>query len=93
MLLLLRPGKDLYQLHCSCNISGRNFQAFNWNPWDGDIGMILVVSVAFWFLAGAHTQGVIRKGLEFVLQLCVEDDERAGTVLAVSNKGVIIQRI
>ncbi|PPQ78808.1 hypothetical protein CVT25_010677 [Psilocybe cyanescens] len=25
-------------------------------------------------------------GLEFVLQLCVEDDERAGTVLAVSNK-------
>ncbi|KAF8972583.1 muts domain V-domain-containing protein [Flammula alnicola] len=25
-------------------------------------------------------------GLEFVLQLCVEDDERAGTVLSVSNK-------
>ncbi|KIM39112.1 hypothetical protein M413DRAFT_419584 [Hebeloma cylindrosporum] len=25
-------------------------------------------------------------GLEFVLQLCVDDDERAGTVLAVSNK-------
>jgi DNA mismatch repair protein MSH4 len=25
-------------------------------------------------------------GLEFVLQLCVEDDERAGTILAVSNK-------
>ncbi|KAF4623673.1 hypothetical protein D9613_001515 [Agrocybe pediades] len=25
-------------------------------------------------------------GLEFILQLCVEDDERAGTVLAVSNK-------
>ncbi|KAF8168490.1 muts domain V-domain-containing protein [Crassisporium funariophilum] len=25
-------------------------------------------------------------GLEFVLQLCIEDDERAGTVLAVSNK-------
>lgn len=25
-------------------------------------------------------------GLEFILQLCVEDDERAGTVIAVSNK-------
>ncbi|KAF9466889.1 muts domain V-domain-containing protein [Collybia nuda] len=25
-------------------------------------------------------------GLEFILQLCVEDDERAGTILAVSNK-------
>lgn len=25
-------------------------------------------------------------GLEFIMQLCVEDDERAGTVLAVSNK-------
>jgi hypothetical protein len=25
-------------------------------------------------------------GLEFILQLCVEDDERAGTVLSVSNK-------
>lgn len=27
-------------------------------------------------------------GLEFILQLCVEDDERAGTILAVSNKYV-----
>ncbi|KAG6810573.1 hypothetical protein H0H92_011299 [Tricholoma furcatifolium] len=25
-------------------------------------------------------------GLEFILQLCVEDDERAGTIIAVSNK-------
>lgn len=25
-------------------------------------------------------------GLDFILQLCVEDDERAGTILAVSNK-------
>ena len=29
-------------------------------------------------------------GLEFVLQLCVDDDERAGTVLAVSNKQAIL---
>lgn len=27
-----------------------------------------------------------KQGLEFILQLCVEDDERAGTILAVSNK-------
>ena len=25
-------------------------------------------------------------GLEFIMQLCVEDEERAGTILAVSNK-------
>lgn len=25
-------------------------------------------------------------GLEFISQLCVEDDERAGTLLAVANK-------
>ncbi|CAA7267689.1 unnamed protein product [Cyclocybe aegerita] len=41
---------------------------------------------------GIQTEPVGRRywndagGLEFVLQLCVEDDERAGTVLAVSNK-------
>lgn len=29
---------------------------------------------------------ITKQGLEFILQLCVEDDERAGTILAVSNK-------
>lgn len=28
----------------------------------------------------------LHSGLEFLLQLCVEDDDRAGTILAVSNK-------
>ena len=28
----------------------------------------------------------MQPGLDFILQLCVEDDERAGTILAVSNK-------
>ncbi|KAG6820131.1 hypothetical protein H0H93_005006 [Arthromyces matolae] len=41
---------------------------------------------------GARLEPVARRywndsaGLEFILQLCVEDDERAGTVIAVSNK-------
>ncbi|KNZ82138.1 MutS like protein [Termitomyces sp. J132] len=41
---------------------------------------------------GVHLEPVARRywndsgGLEFILQLCVEDDERAGTVIAVSNK-------
>jgi hypothetical protein len=26
------------------------------------------------------------QGLEFIAQLCVEDDERAGTLVAASNK-------
>lgn len=36
-----------------------------------------------WFPANLDKCSV---GLEFIMQLCVEDDERAGTVLAVSNK-------
>ena len=46
-----------------------------WNDAGGELSLILL------FRYFEHLLG-----LEFVLQLCVDDDERAGTVLAVSNK-------
>lgn len=45
--------------------------------------MTLVVSMTIPF-DPSHLS--TKSGLEFILQLCVEDDERAGTLLAVSNK-------
>lgn len=62
-----------------------NSPVSRWNPWDVVIGTITVVSSTtplYFFIPTRPTM----TGLDFVLQLCVEDDERAGTVLAVSNK-------
>jgi len=51
---------------------------------DADIGMMLAVS----YLGPTYKFPFFERflGLEFTLKLCVDDDERAGTVLTVSNK-------
>jgi len=61
----------------------KSFQISRLNLLDDDTGMTPAVS-PYTFFHGYQSQDI--SGLEFILQLCVEDDERAGTVLAVSNK-------
>jgi hypothetical protein len=61
----------------------KSFQISKLNPLDDGSGTMLSVSPCSFFM-DISLKDI--PGLEFILQLCVEDDERAGTVLSVSNK-------
>lgn len=67
----------------SCNASLRNLKPALLNPLSENIGVKLQVMLEEVVLSFFFDHLV---GLEFVNQLCVDDDERAATLVAVSNK-------
>jgi len=87
----MRPWRQLESVHrrllCLYNTYLRSFLVSKLNLLVDDIGMTLRVSCIS--SSSFKSKSLLLDncvGLEFIMQLCVEDEERAGTILAVSNK-------